>query len=512
MVNLLIWRRNSILMTKKSFFFLLFLLVAFGLFAQEKSYSFNKNCKNAYTQIINLQLDSADFFIKTEKQNNPNNLIPVLLEHYRDFLSIVLTEDQEKFKQLKNRKKERLELWEHGDKESPWYLAGQAQIKLQLAFSRVLFDEYFTAATEINSAYHTLEENKKLFPDFYCDNMGLGVLHAMIGVFPDEYQWALEMLGFYGTINQGIEEIQLQLSQDHQAYASEALFYYTFLRLNLQNDSLRFQELLNYYDKEPFLSLTEKSPLLHFSKAVVLLKINTNKAIEVLKNTPNNATALPFHYTDFLLGQALLWRLDDEAPIFLEKYIEEYPGANYKKTAMQRLAWWHFTQNDTIAYQQKMNKTLSIGTTIFDADKVAQKEAEATQNGDLPNLFLLRSRLQFDGHYYIGALNELLKLNISESDDEVRLEYHYRKARIYHQMDSLHLAKNEYKEVLSLGKNSKRYYPGKAALKLGEIAELQMNKEDAIYYYQKCLDLDFTEYRKGIRSKAKAGLQRTNNE
>ena len=498
-------------MIKRILSFLLLFYTVFGLFAQERSYSFNTTCKKAYIQIINLKMDSADFFIKKEKQNNPHNLIPVLLENYQDFLSVVLLENREKFEQLISKKKERLEIWKQGDKEDPWYLAGQAQIKLQMAFSRVLFNEYFTAATEINSAYHILEENKILFPTFYCDNMGLGVLHAMIGVFPDQYQWALEMLGFYGTINQGIEEVQLQLSQNHQAYATEALFYYTFLRLNLQNDSFRFQELLDYYDKEPFLSLTQASPLLNFSKAVVLLKTNTNEAIELLKIAPKNNNAIPFYYTDFLLGQALLWRLDEEAPSYLEKYIEEYPGENYKKTAMQRLAWWHFTQNDTIAYQQKMNETLSIGAAIFDADKVAQKEAKAAQKGDLPNLYLLRSRLQFDGHFYIGALNELSKLNYTESNEDIRLEYHYRKARIYHQIDSLVLAKKEYKEVLSLGEDSEKYYPGKSALKLGEIAEQQNKKADAIHYYQKCLDLDFTEYRKGIRSKAKAGLQRTNN-
>ena len=490
------------------FSFLLVLLFA-QADAQTSYYKFNNNCQQAYQKLLFLQFDSAKIFIDKEKQENPNNLIPILLNNYRDFLRLVITEDQALFEEIKDRKSARMDAWEEGPESSPWYLSGQAQIKLQWAFARVLFDEYFTAATEINSAYHILEENKVLFPNFLADNMGIGILHAMIGVVPEKYQWAMEMFGLYGSIDQGMEEMQKQIKQDgDHPFAKETLFYYTFIRLNLQTDSSRFTELLQYYQSNTYKNCADNSPLLHFSKATILLKMDNDLAIEHLKNAPHKTDAYHFYYTDFLLGQALLFKLDANAGEFYKKYIDGYTGKNYKKAAWQKWGWQAFVNKDTTAYLKAMQEIRNVGTAILDADKVAEKESEMVEENWLPNLYLLRSRLQFDGHYYEGALRELSLLKLNESDEETRLEYHYRKARIYHEMQQIQQAKKEYTLAISRGRESDRYFAAKSALKMGEIFELEQNYKTSANFYSEVLDLDFNEYRKGIRAKAKAGLQR----
>ena len=478
--------------------------------SQSPYYQFNDKCKQAYEKLLFLQLDSAQLLIEIEEQENPNNLIPVLLSNYRDFLQLVLSEDKTLFEEIKERKKDRLNRWEEGPEDSPWFLSGQAQIKLQWAFTRVLFDEYFTAATEINSAYHLMEKNKELFPEFLEDNMGLGILHAMIGVVPEQYQWAMEMLGLFGSIDQGVEEMQKQLMQKgNHPFSKEALFYFTFVRLNLQTDSSRFQELLDIYENDLYKNYASQSPLLHFSKAAVLLKMDNDLAIEHLKNAPHQDDAIYFYYSDFLLGQALLFKLADESGEYFKKYLLDYSGKNYKKTALQKWAWGAFIKGDTAAYLKAMKDIPNIGSSVFDADKVAQKESDRVEEESwLPNLYLLRSRLQFDGHYYQGALNELSKLKPLQTDQNTQLEYHYRRARILHEMNRLDEAKTEYALALEKGEESERYFAANSALKLGEIAELQAKDNKAIQYYEKVLDLDFSEYRKGIRAKAKAGLQR----
>ncbi|NOR87328.1 MAG: hypothetical protein GQ527_06950 [Bacteroidales bacterium] len=496
-------------MIRKSLISIFLLLIVLSGSAQATYYQFTENCKSAYQKLLYLQLDSASIFISQEKAAYPKNLFPLLLENYQDFLQLVLTEDKQLFNQLENQKKQRLNLWEDGPKSSPWHLAGQAQIKLQWAFTRVLFDEYFTAATEINSAYHLLEENKKLFPDFHSDNMGIGILHSMIGVVPDQYQWAMEMLGLHGSIEQGIKEMQEQLILDSSnTFSKEALFYYTFVRLNLQTDSSRFTELLSYYEQYAYKFCTDNSPILHFSKAVILLNFNNDLAIDFLRKSPTPDGSLDFYYPSFLLGQALLYRLDEHAVGYLNDYIQYYPGKIFKKTALQRSAWWSFIKKDTLAYQQKMQRINTIGSTILDADKVAEKESKKVADGWLPNLYLLRSRLQFDGHYYQGALNELATLETMNNQPEVQLEFYYRKGRIHHEMNQIKEAKKAYQMALDIGQNSDRKFAANAALKLGEITENANDYTKASHFYQLVLDLDFTEYRKGIRAKAKAGLQR----
>ena len=454
-------------MIKKLISFIVFLLLWNASISQEYQYDFNGNCDKAYEKLLFLQLDSAEFYIDKEIRANSNNLIPVLLSNYKDFLKIVLEEDQKLFEKLSDEKKRRLSLWKKGPKESPWYLSGQAQIKLQWAFSRVLFDEYFTAATEINSAYHLLEENKKQHPDFLADNMGIGILHAMIGVVPDQYQWAMEMLGLYGSIDQGLAEIRKQIeSKPNHVFSQEAIFYYTFARLNLQSDPDRITELLNYYSTEPYAKFSQNSSLLHFSKAVVLLKKDNDLAIAHLLNPPE-VLETRFYYPTFLLGQAYLYQLNPKSDSVLMEYIESYPGKNYKKTAYQRLAWSRFIQGDTVAYYEHMRNLMAEGASLLDSDKSAQKEAQSAQEKDLPQLQLLRCRLQFDGHYYTGALKELDEVKISLLGKDQLLEYHYRKARIYHEMGSSPEAFIAYELALEEGRDSEKVFRRQCCIKNG---------------------------------------------
>lgn len=487
----------------------MFILLASYSNAQTAYYEFDEASTEIYNKLLYLQLDSAEILIEQQKQEHPHNLMTLLLENYNDFLRIVLYEDKQLFETIKDRKKIRLKQWGKGPKDSPWYLSGQAQIKLQWAFSRVLFDEYFTAATEINNAYHILEENKQKFPDFLADNMGVAILHAMIGVVPEKYQWAMEMFGLYGSISQGVTEMERQLDHDsQQPFSVESLFYYTFVKLNLQTDTARFLKVLSYYNKPPYRDYVQKSPLLHFSKAVVLLKSDNDKAIEHLKTANFLPDAVHFYYSDFLMGQALLYKLNPQAIDYFNVYLLHYPGQNYLKAAMQKKAWFEFISGDTALYLQAMNEIPNVGAAIFDADKVAEKESNMVADAWLPNVYLLRSRLQFDGHYYQGALEELTRVNISEFNEEDRLEYHYRKARIYHEMKLIEESKTAYLLALEEGKDSDRYFAAKSALKLGQIAETENDSLAAKEYYKQVLGLDFSEYQKGIRAKAKAGLQR----
>ena len=66
---------------------------------------------------------------------------------------------------------------------------------------------------EIKRAFHLLERNQRLFPDFMPNKKNLGLMHALIGTVPDAYRWGVQILGMHGTIDQGkaeIEEVLLQ--------------------------------------------------------------------------------------------------------------------------------------------------------------------------------------------------------------------------------------------------------------------------------------------------------------
>lgn len=477
--------------------------------AQTYSYAFDSLCQKAYTQILNLQLDSATYSIQQAQNQQAYNLMPQLLYNYKDIVYLILTEDKTAYDSLKPKRKERIEKWSQGNKNSPWQLSGEAQIKLQWAFASVLFGDYFSAARDIRSAYLLLEKNKAKHPDFLVDNMGIGILHSMIGIIPDQYQWAVELFGFSGTIEQGIEEVEQQIMAvpHREQLSAEALFYYTFLKANLLNEKNRVQQILQLFDKDEFKEARLNSPLLHFAYCNLLLRENNDSAITELSQFKEQEHTLHFHYLDFLLGKALVYKNDVKAVPYLQHYIKHYPGKNYKKSAMQSLAWYYFMQGDTALYLQHMNAIARTNGGLMDADKSAEKESKLAAKGILPNVHLLKGRLFFDGHYYQKALAALAPLKVQQEDKELLLEYHYRKGRILQEMGKYSEAIQSYEMAIQSCENSNRYFTGRAALESGNIYQQMGKMSAAKAAYERCLSLPFSEYRRGIRAKAKAGLQ-----
>lgn len=497
-------------MLKKGFLLGLLLAVSFTGFAQ---YNYNADSQKAYALILDLRFDAAQKQINQIKKEQPTNLVPFLLENYIDFLSVTLLEDKARFDEIRDRKKERISQWKIGDKKSPYYRLGIAQMNMQWAFARVTIGEYFSAALEINQAYHLLEENKIEYPDFLPNALGLGVLHAMIGVVPEQYQWAVNLLGLYGSIDQGLNELELLLNSnrsDFEHFKPEALFLYTFLKLNLQNDADRIQHVLRYYQTSQMDSLVKQSPLMHFAKGVALMRQNNDSALLLLENRPYAPDALSFYYAQFMLGQAKLYDLQPSALLLFDTYVKEYPGNNFKQSAMQKKAWSAFVQGDTLGYKKSMQSLLQMPNTRIDADEAAVKEAKQVEEGYIPNVYLLKSRILFDGGYLQKALMVLQNADTASFTNNQRIELKYRKGRIYDQMGIADSALAYYGQTIQHGEKFASYFAANSSLKMGEIYERQKKYKQAKDYYQKCLELDFDEYRRSIRAKAKAGLQRVN--
>ena len=91
---------------------------------------------------------------------------------------------------------------------------------------------------------------------------------------------------------------------------------------------------------------------------------------------------------------------------------------------------------------------------------------------------------------------------------ELQTEYLYRTGRIFHEWNKADSALIYYAKAIERGKDLKRYFAANSALETGEIYELRGNKEQAKQYYNMCLGFADHEYKTGIDSKAKAGLNR----
>ena len=285
---------------------LLFLFISSSVFA---SFQMNENMQTTYIHIINLEFDKANELLRTEQKDNPTNKIIILQENYIDFLTIIIGEDEAFFTAAKDKKSDRINFLQTGDESSPYYLYAQAEVHLQWAFARLKFEEYLTAAYEIQKAYSLLEENQENFPDFKLNKKGLGLLHTLVGAIPNQYQWALSLAGMEGGVASGLGELK-SLLQDEQMelYRNEVVFLTTFLQLNMTNDEVAYKQLLaeigdSYSD----------SYLLNFAAARLTHALGENDlTLNILENRPPAQGKFPFYYLDYLQGMSLLYKLDFE--------------------------------------------------------------------------------------------------------------------------------------------------------------------------------------------------------
>ena len=467
--------------------------------------------QQSYIHIINLEFEAANQLLELENKQNPENAIISLQYNYIDFLTILIGEDEEYFVSAKNKKSDRIDLIQQGDEKSPYYLYAQAEIHLQWAFARLKFEEYLTASYEIQKAYSLLEENQELFPSFRPNQKGLGLLHTLVGAIPENYQWVTSLLGMDGNVLQGLGKLKSLLEDNEmKMYHQEILFLTAFLQLNMTNDEVACKELLSKIGEGYTYNY-----LLNFAAARLAHSLGKNElCIKVLENRPSVQGKYPFHYLDYLLGMAYLYKLEyEKSKGFFKRFLANFKGNNYIKSAYHKLAWISFLQQEPEKKIAYFKKVISTGNAFIDEDKVAVKYAESgIKNKYYTHSRLLRTRLLYDGGYYEKALLYLSGVKMIKDYFGFYDEYWYRLARIKSKLDyeSVEVIAN-YQYAYDLGKESTTYYGPMSALQIGLIYEKQNESVKAKIYFEKCLSLSNFDYERGIHQKAKAGLNRVSN-
>ena len=454
-----------------------------------------------------LHFSNVTSLIDKEKSGNPDNVYVYSLEGYADFLQTFLSENPSLYNTFKTNTDQRLAKLRSGDKNSPYYLLTQAEMILQRALVRARFKEYFNAAIDIRKSFKMISENQTRFPSFKPNLKILGLMHSVIGSVPQNYQWVVKLIGMHGTIRQGSGELHQLLdatktNKDLSYIKNEVLLYLIFVESHLTKNKNVSLQLLNEYDKN------STSQLITFSFVNTYYTFDKNEmVIETLFNRKNDPQAYHMYYLDYIYAMAKLNRLDEDADVHFKKYVSEFSGNNFIKSSYQKLAWHGLiVKNDKQLYQQYIQNCITKGDDFSDEDKQALKEA---QSHEVPNYYLLRARLLFDGGYYQKALSEIA----TKSKDDFpnvkdKLELIYRLARIYDKSENKTRAIEMYKKTIEFGEKMQYYFAANSALNLGLIYEQQGDMVNAEMYYRKCLNMRNHEYQNSIDQKAKAGLDR----
>ncbi|MBU3677450.1 MAG: hypothetical protein FGM54_09790, partial [Chitinophagaceae bacterium] len=203
---------------------------------EARQYAFNDNCRMAYQAFMSAKVNEGKRLTQLERNANPTNLIPTLLDNYEDYVSLSFNENPAVFEQRLPLQAARLAQLEKGNKASPYHLLCRGLIHLQWSMIRAKNGDNWNAAWDFRRAYLLFVENKKRFPEFPETDIFLGASEAIISTIPSGYQWISELLGLRGDMRTGMQRLNKQVLTRKSAFAEEANLYYIFLKHYLEND------------------------------------------------------------------------------------------------------------------------------------------------------------------------------------------------------------------------------------------------------------------------------------
>ncbi len=469
------------------------------------------NCRTAYKAMLKLNFQEARIYLDKEKQVQPENYAILYIENYIDFLKAFISEEQTNFSILKKNTDERISLIADLDNTSPWKRIAKAEMLLQLALVKLKWKEYLTSGYLLRKAYKLMEENEHQFQSFAPNLKSMGFFHAVIGAVPENYAWLSNLAGMKGTIKQGSEELDRMVSAtEHDPSLSfmkdECYFIKIFVAMHFEKNhdvALNLLEKMKRNNPSP-------GPLHIFIESnSLMIAGKQDQSLQVLNSFSSEKNQFPFPYLHYLKGLLKLNQLNLDARNDFNKYVSEFKGTSFIKSAIHKNAWISFLKGDTVGYYQNLELVLKSGSDFTDEDKQANKDAE---NKELPNLILLRSRLYFDGGDYVAALAELAsKPPAMFPRLKDQLEFTYRLARIFDKKELNEKAIVYYTKTFENGRNQSWYFAANSALLNGMLYEQLQKNSEAIMWYKKCLSLRNHEYQNSIDQKAEAGLNRLNN-
>lgn len=488
-------------------FILVFLSLIFSAEASaEKLFDYNSTCQLAYQEITKLKIESGLALIAKAKKQNPDNLIPVMLEDYVDFFELFFNEDPNEFEKRMPQFNERISKISEGPKTSPYYNFCLTTIRVHKAAVEIKFGQNWNAGWDFRRAFLLLKENRKNHPDFILDDLMTGSLYAIVGTLPSGYKWLASLLGIRGSIVEGMTLLKrFTYSNDPWAklYANESAFIYPFLLFYIEN---KRDEAVAFAQQRK-LDLVNNHLLCYMAANLAINNKQTAMAGVMMMNRNMSAEYLKLSVWDFEMGYVKLYHLElNESIKYLEQFQKDFKGNFYRKDANLKLSYAYYLQNNMAKAIATRNEILKKGATDTDADKKALKDAKS---GIWPNALLLRSRLLNDGGFHKEALALLAGKSLENfANEEDKLEFSYRVARIYDDLGKKDDAIKAYQTAILLGEHRKEYYAARAALQIAQIYEDRGQKSLAITYYQKCLEMGDHEYKDSLDQRAKSGIAR----
>lgn len=451
---------------------------------------------SSYRLALNLEL------AESKRPAQPSSPKQIYITSLSEILELLITEDEVKFEKYEDNWSDRIEKLEDTRPVTADVLFVLAELRLQWAFTYLKFGHEFDAAWNIRQAYLHAQKCKEKFPEFAPIKKTSGLLEVMLGSIPEKYQWVISMFGMDGSVEKGLQELEAIKNSGHELSFETALIYYLTQGFILQQTAPASEGLNALLSSNP-----DQRLLLFLAGCVAIKNSESEKALGHLKALQQNENGLRIAYADYQTGEVYLHKGEYKSSIeYYQKFLDQYTGLNYVKDAHYKIGICYWLQGRSKDAQKYFTKAKTAGNESTEADKYATR---SLAENSYPNIKLSKIRYATDGGYYEEA--EKAIASVTDADipsKKEKIEFVYRKARLYHKISSFTEAKKNYLDTIEKSGAENWYFAPNACLQLGYIFLDEKNPAEAGKYFEKALTYKKHEYKNSIDSKAKSALAR----
>ncbi len=476
------------------------ILLVFSIYSRAGDFELTPGFQKAYTEVFKYKIRTARNLLVNEKKDSP---FRAYLESYIDMVELLNSDDEEYYERIKHREGERLDLIEDLDEKSPYNRFLRAEIKMHWALNKLRFGHELKAAFNIIEASKLLEENQRLFPGFLPNYKSLGCLHIIVGSVPDNFKWALKILGLKGNVSQGL--LELDKAAKDPLWGNEARYCSYYIQAFVGKiDEKEQAELMKFIESQP------DNLNVHFIGLAVSMRANNAELThKILKKLPAGNEYIACPILDLYRADvALMRRQYQQANGFYGLYLKNVKIKTFVKDTYFKLFLSNYLMNNdklAIAY---LSKIPAVGSTISEGDKAAEKFYESYAKGHvLPNKELLQAKLALDGGYYPDALDLIAAITEQKLiTQKEKTEYFYLAGKAFQKNNQADKAIGYFEKAIVLNEKQPWYFGAGAALQLGYIFQEKAQKNQAKIYFEKAISYKNHEYKNTIDSKARAAL------
>lgn len=485
---------------KKIVLFILFLLISFFTFAD---YTVSSNCKEAEILLTDLKIDEAKQLLADELKINSDNYYALYLEQTCDAYRMLINGSENNYDTFIENYEAKRAIMDDKNISSPYYLLCKAKMDMQAGMFNIIYGSKLSGVNKMYKGYREIYSNIKKFPNFRENYLLDGFFNVALSNLPPFVKGVTSFFGVSSDFDYGFRLLDslYQENKNNKGFNTEtALFVIFAAKINKTPELVyNFTYTLDSNISNLF--------LFQYFKANIAFRTGRNdEALTVLKDM--NADAHPDGKIifDYLMGKALLRKLDNNAGYYLQQYLVNLKKQEYFKEMTYNLALFYLINNNYTKYEELCTEVKTKGIDINERDREALYDASLNYT---PDINLVKSRLLLDGGYFDEAKHYLSLYQQNKRQElPYQLEFYFLTARYNFAVNLTQEAIKYFNRVIENGKDEDLYFASEAALQLGSIYEKSGEYEKAKKYYKLSLDLYHDDYYEYISDKAEKGLNR----